>query len=147
MADDKALRRADTRNIKDDNFAFGRYVNSEAIEGGKKLLKQAEAEHRKRKEWADKEVRQSAKDAATYIAAKVKGRIWGSGQRYCCGECEYNGMGIQKDGRSLCGWACNNGEYFTPKTKAEGEEDHDKEHQRQSSGHQVGRQGTDTPAE
>lgn len=42
---------------------------------GKEILRQAKEEKDYRKNWADKEIGQSAKEAATYLAGQARGKV------------------------------------------------------------------------
>ena len=124
-------RKADERNKTDPHYAFGHYVNDACIKRGQEMVKEVEAARAKKAEYAKKEILQQSKEAAQYLAGKARGRITVSGgaTSYNCFECEYRGLGLKDEhGQSLCGFKCNNGEYF----KQKGEDRDDQEHKRQS---------------
>jgi len=90
-------------------------LNSACIEGGKRLLKEAEADHLKRKLDGHKRTEPVAKDLAHYIAGVNRGRVSIlAGGSYCCFKCLYHRTDIQVNGKPIC-VVCNNGMYFTEK--------------------------------
>lgn len=94
------------------DYAFGKYINSEAQRGGELLAEKAAEEIVKRKKNADKDIQQSAKDVASYFSAKVRGRVQLSGQTYCCFNCLYNKKGyVTEDNKPVC-VVCQNGSHF-----------------------------------
>jgi hypothetical protein len=119
-------KRADDRNKTDPNYAFGHYVNDACVKRGEEMVKEVIKEREKRAEDVKKEIGQQAKEAATYFAAKARGRVTLTGTaRYNCFKCQYNAKSIKDEhGRSLCGFLCNNGEYFNPIEEASDDKEH-----------------------
>jgi len=75
---------------------------------GKKILAQAKEEHLKRKEAGKVATYQAAKEAATYIVNRNKGKVMiFGGATYCCFECLYR---LSKTCRE-----CYNGSHFNKK--------------------------------
>jgi len=97
-----------------DDYAFGKYVNKACQQRGKELVKEAIEDKKKKEDYGKKEIYQSAKEAATFLCNKAKGKIITIGRSYCCFECKYR-ITIRKI-ESPCKY-CNNGEYFTRKEK------------------------------
>jgi hypothetical protein len=119
-------KKADNRNLTDPHYAFGHYINDACIKRGEELVKEVVEERKKKAESVKKEIYQQSKEAATYLAGKARGRITlTGGVRYSCFTCQYRGKGLKDEhGQSLCGFKCNNGEYYNPI----GEESDDQEH-------------------
>jgi len=91
---------------------FGRYVNDACVKRGKELLKEAKEVHKKKAEDGKKDIYQSAKEGATYLRNKARGKIMiGTGVAYCCFECIYHRVNC-----SECR-VCQNGSSFEPTKK------------------------------
>ncbi len=90
--------------------AFGKYVNSACQKAGQKLLKEAKAEKQKKVDYGKKEIYQSAKEAATYMRNKARGKVTlYSTSSYCCFECRNRLKGPCR--------FCMNGSKFEPVKK------------------------------
>jgi len=102
------MRKAKSFKTGPKDRAFGQYVNSACQKRGQELLKQARESYKKRAEYNKKECYQAAKEGATYLSAKVRGRVsvFGIGT-YSCFECVNR---FKKSCKS-----CYNGDHFVRK--------------------------------
>ncbi len=135
-------RKGDNRNLSDKNYAFGHYVNDACLKKGEELVKDVIKSREKQAESVKKDIEHRCKDAAEHLGGIARGRQrYGGGRSYSCFECEHRGKGLKdKYGSALCGFKCNNGQYF--KQKEKGGEDVNQERIKGSNTNQVEQQGS-----